>query len=64
MFLINILFSRLAITLCFEQKAVVKQEVLSEVLSSLIEMDPIPQLTLYTVISTVSTLKQMMVRRK
>jgi symplekin len=50
----------IAIELCLEQKIVVKQEVLSEVLSHLIELDPIPQLFLRTTMQIVSICKQMM----
>jgi len=49
-----------AIDICFEQKVIVKQEILSKVLSHLIEINPIPQLYLRTVITTIGKLSQMM----
>jgi symplekin len=48
-----------AIEICFQQKVVVKQEVLSKVLSQLIEANPIPQLCLRTIIQSVSVCSTM-----
>jgi hypothetical protein len=48
-----------AIEICFQQKVVVKQEVLSKVLTQLIEVNPIPQLCLRTIIQTVTTVSTM-----
>jgi len=48
-----------AIQLCFEEKALVRQDVLAKALQQLVDMSPIPPLFLRTVIQTTEKCKQM-----
>jgi symplekin len=49
-----------AIQLCFEEKALVRQDVLAKALQQLVDMSPIPPLFLRTVIQTTEKCKQML----
>jgi len=49
-----------AIQLCFDQKVVVRQDVLAKVLQQLVDTTPIPPLFLRTVIQTIGRCKQML----
>jgi len=49
-----------AIQLCFEEKAVVRQDVLAKALQQLVDTTPIPPLFLRTVIQTTEKCKPML----
>jgi len=46
--------------LCFDQKVVVRQDVLAKVLQQLVDTNPIPPLFLRTIIQTIGRCKQML----